>query len=53
MASLMPAAQLLGSAAGPLVASLVVVGEDASRAALVSAAWAAAALAVLVLRRAP
>lgn len=53
VASLLPVAQLLGSAAGPLVASLVVVGEDASRAALVSAACAAAALTVLVLRRAP
>jgi len=53
VASLLPVAQLLGSAAGPLVASLVVVGEDASRAALVSAACAAAALAMLVLRRAP
>ncbi|HEY9108442.1 MAG TPA: MFS transporter [Roseateles sp.] len=53
VASLMPAAQLLGSAAGPLVASLVVVGEDPSRAALVSAACATVALAVLILRRAP
>jgi predicted MFS family arabinose efflux permease len=47
VASLMPVAQLLGSAAGPLVASLVVEGDDASRAALVCAAFAAAALVVL------
>lgn len=53
VASLMPAAQLLGSAAGPLVASLLVVGDDPSRAALVSAACATVALAVLVLRRTP
>lgn len=51
VASLLPVAQLLGSAAGPLAASLVVVGEDPSRAALVTAGSAAAALAVLFLRR--
>lgn len=50
VASLMPVAQLLGSAAGPLVASLVVEGEDASRSALVCAVFAAAALVVLARR---
>ncbi|HLO96717.1 MAG TPA: MFS transporter, partial [Burkholderiaceae bacterium] len=48
VAALTPAAQLLGSAAGPLVASLLVVGEDPSRAALVSAVCAGCALVVLL-----
>ncbi len=52
VASLMPAAQLLGSAAGPLVASLVVEGDDASRAALVSVGCGAAVLVVLLSMRA-
>ena len=51
VASLMPAAQLLGSAAGPLVASLVVEGDDASRAVLVSVGCGVAALLVLLSTR--
>jgi MFS transporter, DHA1 family, inner membrane transport protein len=49
-ASLMPVAQLIGSAAGPLVASLFVEGDDAGRAALVCALFAATSLPVLMLR---
>lgn len=40
LASLVPAAQLLGSAMGPLVASVVVVGEDASAVPWVSSGFA-------------
>lgn len=42
-----PAAQLIGSAFGPLVASLFVAGDDAAPVPLVCVAFAAAALAAL------
>ncbi|MGJ3701215.1 MFS transporter [Variovorax sp. AFSI2.2] len=48
LGTLIPAAQLLGSAFGPLMASFVVVGDDASAVPLVSAGFAVAA-ALLVL----
>jgi len=48
LASLVPAAQLLGSAFGPLMASFVVDGENASPVPLVSAAFAITAAAVLL-----
>ncbi|TXT37561.1 MAG: major facilitator superfamily protein [Comamonadaceae bacterium] len=49
---LVPAAQLLGSAFGPLMASLVVQGEDATAVPMISAAFAVAAgLVVLITRR--
>jgi predicted MFS family arabinose efflux permease len=52
LAVLVPAAQLLGSAFGPLMASLAVQGDDASTVPLISAAFAvAAALVVLITRR--
>ena len=52
LAGLVPAAQLLGSAFGPLVASFVVNGDDASAVPLTSAGFAiAAALLVLTARR--
>ena len=52
LAMLVPAAQLLGSAFGPLVASLTVSGEDASAVPMLSAGFAfAGMLAVLVRRR--
>jgi hypothetical protein len=44
---LAPAAQLTGSAFGPLVVSLIVVGDDAGPAPFVSAAFALVALAGL------
>jgi predicted MFS family arabinose efflux permease len=47
VAVLVPAAQLTGSAFGPLVVSLMVVGDDAGPAPFVSAAFALAALAGL------
>jgi len=47
VAVLVPAAQLTGSAFGPLVVSLIVVGDDAGPAPFVSAAFALAALAAL------
>jgi MFS transporter, DHA1 family, inner membrane transport protein len=43
VALLVPAAQLLGSAFGPLMASLMIAGDDASPVPLVSAAFAIAA----------
>lgn len=43
VAMLIPAAQLLGSAFGPLTASLIVVGDDASPVPLLSVAFALAA----------
>jgi len=43
LGTLVPAAQLLGSAFGPLVASFVVAGDDASAVPLVSVAFALAA----------
>ena len=52
LAGLVPAAQLLGSAFGPLVASFVVKGDDAGAVPVLSACFAvAAALLVLVSRR--
>jgi predicted MFS family arabinose efflux permease len=52
LAVLVPAAQLLGSAFGPLMASLAVQGDDASTVPLISAAFAvAAAMVVLITRR--
>jgi len=48
LASLVPAAQLLGSAFGPLVASFIVEGENASAVPMLSAGFAVAA-GVLVL----
>ena len=47
VAVLVPAAQLTGSAFGPLVVSLIVVGDDAGPAPFVSAAFALVALAAL------
>lgn len=52
LASLVPAAQLLGSAFGPLTASFIVVGEDAAPVPLLSAGLAVAAV-VLVLSAKP
>ncbi|GAA0740989.1 MFS transporter [Ideonella azotifigens] len=53
LAGLVPAAQLLGSAFGPLVASFMVQGEDASPVPLASAGFAVlAALLLLGTRRA-
>lgn len=49
VASLVPAAQLFGIAFGPLVASIVVEGENAARVPMVSAAFAAAAVMALLL----
>ena len=52
MAGLVPAAQLLGSAFGPLTASFIVEGENASAVPLLSAAFAtAAAVLLLAMRR--
>lgn len=50
LAGLIPAAQLLGSALGPLMASFLVQGDDASAVPLVSAAFAASAAILLGLR---
>jgi DHA1 family inner membrane transport protein len=47
VAVLVPALQLLGSAFGPLIASLIVTGEDARPVPMVSAAFAALALVAL------
>jgi predicted MFS family arabinose efflux permease len=52
LGTLVPAAQLLGSAFGPLVASFVVAGDDASAVPLVGVAFAQAA-ASLVWRATP
>jgi hypothetical protein len=49
LAMLVPAAQLLGSAFGPLVASLMVQGDEAGAVPLVSAGFALAALLPLAL----
>jgi hypothetical protein len=52
LAVLVPAAQLLGSAFGPLMASLAVRGDDAGAVPLISAAFAVAAgFVVLITRR--
>jgi predicted MFS family arabinose efflux permease len=52
LAGLVPAAQLLGSAFGPLVASFVIEGDNASAVPLLSAAFALAAAALVLLGRA-
>jgi len=51
LAGLVPAAQLLGSAFGPLMASFVVSGEDASAAPPLSAGFAIAAASLLLWTR--
>ena len=51
IAALVPAAQLLGSAFGPLTASLAVAGEDASRIPYLSAGYAVLALVLLAVPR--
>jgi predicted MFS family arabinose efflux permease len=48
LASLVPAAQLLGSAFGPLTASFIVEGENAAAVPLLSAAFAIAAALMLL-----
>jgi DHA1 family inner membrane transport protein len=53
LASLVPAAQLLGSAFGPLMASFIVEGENASAVPLLSAGFAIAACMLVLLGRAP
>jgi MFS transporter, DHA1 family, inner membrane transport protein len=53
LAGLVPAAQLLGSAFGPLVASFVVDGENAGAVPLLSAGFAVAAGLLLLLNRRP
>ena len=53
LASLVPAAQLLGSAFGPLMASFIVEGENASAVPLLSAGFAIAACLLVLLGRAP
>jgi DHA1 family inner membrane transport protein len=51
LAGLVPAAQLLGSAFGPMVASFIVTGDDASAVPLLSAGFALAAAGVLAIAR--
>ncbi len=51
LAGLVPAAQLLGSAFGPLTASFIIEGENASGVPLLSAGFAMAAAALLLLTR--
>jgi len=51
LAGLVPAAQLLGSAFGPLTASFIVEGENAAAVPLLSAAFATAAAAILLVTR--
>lgn len=51
LAGLVPAAQLLGSAFGPLVASFIVSGEDAGAVPLLSAFFATAAAMLLLFTR--
>jgi hypothetical protein len=53
LAGLVPAAQLLGSAFGPLVASFIVEGENAGAVPLLSASFAIAAGALVLMGRAP
>ncbi|KRD47793.1 MFS transporter [Acidovorax sp. Root275] len=53
LAGLVPAAQLLGSAFGPLTASFIVEGENASAVPLLSAGFALAAAALVLVGRAP
>lgn len=51
LAGLVPAAQLLGSAFGPMVASFIVSGDDAGAVPLLAAGFALAAAVVLVAAR--
>ena len=51
LAGLVPAAQLLGSAFGPLTASFIVEGENATAVPLLSATFAVAAAAILLFGR--
>jgi MFS transporter, DHA1 family, inner membrane transport protein len=51
LAGLVPAAQLLGSAVGPLTASFIVEGESAAPVPLLGAAFAMAAAVVLMVPR--
>jgi len=51
LAGLVPAAQLLGSAFGPLTASFIVEGENAGAVPLLSAAFAVAAAVLLLVTR--
>ncbi|HSI56769.1 MAG TPA: MFS transporter [Ideonella sp.] len=51
LAGLVPAAQLLGSAFGPLTASFIVEGENAAAVPLLSAAFAVAAAVLLIVTR--
>lgn len=51
LAGLVPAAQLLGSAFGPLTASFIVEGENAAAVPLLSAGFAVIAAVLLVTRR--
>ncbi|WP_431262627.1 MFS transporter [Roseateles chitinivorans] len=53
VASLVPAAQLFGSAFGPLMASLVVTGDEVAPVPFVAAAFAALAVLALPLTRSP
>lgn len=53
LAGLVPAAQLLGSALGPLTASFMVEGNDASAVPLLSVAFAVAAAVLVLLGRVP
>lgn len=53
LAGLVPAAQLLGSAFGPLMASFIVEGDNASAVPLLSAGFALAAGVLALLGRAP
>ncbi|MDH0863937.1 MFS transporter [Mitsuaria sp. GD03876] len=53
VASLVPAAQLFGSAFGPLIASLVVTGEDVAPVPFVATGFAVLAILALPLTRAP
>jgi len=53
VASLVPAAQLFGSAFGPLTASLIVTGEAVAPVPFVAAGFAALAILALPLTRAP
>ena len=53
LAGLVPAAQLLGSAFGPLMASFIVEGDNASAVPLLSAGFALAAAVLALLGRAP
>ena len=51
LAGLVPAAQLLGSAVGPLTASFAVTGDDAGRIPYLSASYALLAFVLLIARK--